>query len=99
MKREITIEEAVNEERKRIKDIVNEETRTSFYVGVEMWRNDAYRLFRQRIFDVVFERPSDIRACQFDCGNNIDWIMSNDDGDEFCTAKNIQCGHCGKLNM
>lgn len=86
------------DERERIRDTVNEEAKRSFYVGVEMWRNQAYKAFRTRIFNIVFGKPNDIRPCQFNCGNNLDWIVSNDDGDEFAVASAVQCGHCGQVN-
>ena len=76
-------QQGVLSERERIVTTVNEEAKRSFYVGKEMWRNDAYKAFRQRIFDVVFEKPCDIRPCQFACGYNMDWVKSNDEGNEY----------------
>ena len=86
------IEAVRRDERERIRDTVNEDAKNSFYVGSEMWRNDTYRAFRKRIFDVVFAIPKVIQPCQFKCGNNIDWVVTDDDREYWQIAITIQCG-------
>lgn len=45
----------------------------------------------------IKKRKQILRPCQH-CGEDVDWIVYDDDGVEFAQAYAVQCRECGQMN-